>query len=385
MRDEELVLRWEFSPNGSKWFPFDVSVHDLYVLADNGAPSPFICRESLVRRSCESAREAADSVTVAKTIFEGMFQNELGGGGPTTDGVRRKAYDGYGVEDNRVLVYYDPNEVPPSPLEPADCETWIQLLESAEDPVIGKCGAFAQLLHRCLVLHGVDAEIHEILPPAAAAAQATSLLVKDWSFATSIATPTSGAAFYQQPPSSDDEWTDPSTLPGSQPYVFPGGNGMLDSAIVAPDQEVSGYYDFLGGPPVPGFPYRLRSFYAYFWDVPSWGIPAGDCVDIGDAPGQGNPNPPPLFGNHYVVYWQNPLPAGGPGPEDDDLTPYRVFDPSYGLLVEGVGMEEVFAAYEDLALSGFGAELSGEFFGRKNDPGTLEISNIRRELMETQP
>src|SRR5205085_178439 len=51
----------------------------------------------------------------------------------------------------------------------------------------------------------------------------------------------------------------------------------------------------------------------YVVDWPPATPPPGSCVPGAHAPGQGNPSPPPRFGNHFIVTY------GG-----------RYYDPSYG-------------------------------------------------------
>jgi hypothetical protein len=91
----------------------------------------------------------------------------------------------------------------------------------------------------------------------------------------------------------------------------------------------------------------------YVWVV---GVDAIDSPN--GAPGQGNPNPPGAFYNHFIVKYGN-----------------RYYDPSYGGPSYASQWE-----WEDASLDGFFREIGGLVYAKKNDLGQNNVETLFVEL-----
>ena len=123
-----------------------------------------------------------------------------------------------------------------------------------------------------------NAEICQITPRAATA---DGFLVKNWTFGAHIRAGVNGMI---NSAIRNDDVLDSN-------MILPGPNGTLDSQPSGDDVVVDGLFNGREYPYVKGF----------------------DACDQTGVSGQGNPNPPGAFENHYVVKY-----AG------------RIYDPSYG-------------------------------------------------------
>jgi len=110
------------------------------------------------------------------------------------------------------------------------------------------------------------------------------------------------------PPGGDDEIVTPvgSSQP-NLPCVFPGADGVLNTAPMLGDQVVDGQSGVVSR--------DIRYSHVLFTEESrGQGVDTGDIVDIVGVPGQVTLNPTAIFSNHFVVKWSG-----------------SVYDPSYGI------------------------------------------------------
>jgi hypothetical protein len=175
----------------------------------------------------------------------------------------------------------------------------------------GSCVAWSQLFHQTLEAQGITgSEIFEITADTTVNPGADGFLVKNWNFGKHITTGNNGTCDSHL---SGDDVSVP--LTGSMPNVAcitPGPNGTLDSSASGDDQVVDGL--LIG----TQYPYIL---YSGSWLGSPYGIMFGDVANQPGIPGQNNPEPPPFFGNHFVVEYQGSVydPSYGAGPFASEL------------------------------------------------------------------
>ena len=163
----------------------------------------------------------------------------------------------------------------------------------------GACGVWSEFFMLLMnVQFSSGARMYEITP---SSTSANFFLVKNWSFASHIQHGPNGVM--DSIVSNDDIILDNK--------ISPGPNGILDSLPSGDDVIVDGYYN--------GSPYPYRPFF--------------DAINQIGVPGQGNPDPPGAFENHYIVSY------GG-----------LWYDPSYG-----TGPFLTTIAHEEASIDGIGA------------------------------
>ena len=88
------------------------------------------------------------------------------------------------------------------------------------------------------------------------------------------------------------------------------------------------------------------------------------------APGQGNPDTPPLFSGHWVTKWREP----------GYLTHTYYFDPSYGTgPVHAFRESRALKMYEDEAFAGFTNNIVNSSYARKNDTSSGSPSEVAEQ------
>lgn len=320
-----MEIAWRVTlDDGKSWYGAK-SDNRAYVLLATSTATRY---ESVLDVSCRRA-DGKDVVADAVTAIWGDFQ------GPVP-GVLRKAMDGYNKADGVEMKYWNP------PVGP--CQNLPDMLKAANGN--GSCAAWAQLFKATLDVQGITgAVVSQVRPDTTAVPGAAGFMVKDWKFDKHIRTGpngllnslivgddraecTAGGGFPDQGcvgvggngvldtaavgddavvggglstgPNGVCQSTvavdDVQILPVGQgepdmPCIFPGPNGVLNSAKLGDDTDQDGLF--------PGMPFPYLRDY--------------DAVEVPGIPGQGNSNPPEAFENHYVVKY------GG-----------KIYDPSYG-------------------------------------------------------
>lgn len=135
------------------------------------------------------------------------------------------------------------------------------------------------------------------------------------------------------------------------PAITPGTNGKLESVVLLDDTTQDGL--FLG----TAYPYVIFSYTNVFGPD---GVAFGDSAEQPGIPGQKNPNPPPIFFNHFIVEY-----AG------------MVWDPSYGAGPFG-GANNGENAHENAAIDGI--KSGGR--AKKHDTAVKELRYDRASSLE---
>jgi hypothetical protein len=183
----------------------------------------------------------------------------------------------------------------------------------------GSCIAWSQLFHQTLKAQGIaGSQIFMITPNTTVNPGATGFLVKNWNFGHHIRTGNDGVC--DTTSVGDDIQLKPVGQggPPNDPCIGPGPNGALNSTPQGDDQAQDGL--FAG----THYPYLVFD---------ATGQPDGDVANQPGVEGQGNPEPPESFRNHWVVKIGS-----------------QVYDPSYGI---GPYPSEV--AHENAAIDGISA------------------------------
>lgn len=227
--------------------------------------------------------------------------------------VRRvKLQNGKVVSDIQMTYWKTPSTT---------CQDFQAILSKSDGD--GSCIAWSQLLARAISDQGVSgAGIYEITADTTVNPGANGFMVKHWRFGSHITTGKDG--INNSPALGDDVLYTPVETSGAI-AVLPGANGILDSLAKGDDTVADGV--FAGTP----YPY----------------VVGADAINQSGIPGQGNPEPPEIFLNHFVVKY------GG-----------SIYDPSYGA---GPYTSEL--AHENAAIDGI---VNGNR-ARKNDTSKMEL------------
>lgn len=166
----------------------------------------------------------------------------------------------------------------------------------------GSCIAWSQFFKEALnAQFASGAQIYEVT-----AISGTGFLVKSWLFGNYISPGANG--ILNSTATSDD------IVDGN--YIFPGPNGILDSSASGDDIIQDGFFR------------GTSSVYPY--------LVGYDVVDQEGVSGQGNSNPPGIFGNHFIVRYSG-----------------AYYDPSYGS-----GSFASSNAHENASIDGISAIIS---------------------------
>jgi hypothetical protein len=353
---EPYSVAWEIDFGGAAWTPAGTTENWIYVtLAAAVAGFPYPKFESVYDISCKAADGANTPFAMAALVY-GDFASL---------NVTRKSRDGDNETDGTWLRYWLPAE---------SAEQTIDLM-LAHPNGTGTCLAWSQLLRACLGIHGEASTVTEVLPPPPAG----FLLVKNWKQQTGNFLCVGADGVSQSATAGDDvleipigqgmPWSVGVTSPLGALLVTPavlddyavgagnpdgvvltGANGICNSAAVAPDIQAipvgNGRPHLAPNPPhEPGSPHPVCVSAGADGVLVS--APVGDdhvqplavggpliygfhVVNAPGVPGQGNPEPPPVFGNHFVVAYLG-----------------FIADPSYGTLFAAT------AAHDDASFFGF--------------------------------
>lgn len=179
----------------------------------------------------------------------------------------------------------------------------------------GSCIAWSQFFKEALnAQFSSGAQVYEVTP-----ISGTGFLVKNWKFGSHISPGTDG--ILNSTATSDDVV--------DSGFIFPGPNGVLDSSTSGDDIIVDGFFNGNTYPYLVGY----------------------DAIDQEGVPGQGNANPPGIFGNHFIVRYSGVY-----------------YDPSYGS-----GGFSSSKAHEDASIDGISSIVSSWQVAKKKG-SSVELS-----------
>ncbi|MBQ6339307.1 MAG: hypothetical protein IJI36_09190 [Kiritimatiellae bacterium] len=231
------------------------SNHELYLTYKVECPS----YETVFHISCTKAKGKKSESAIANAIWA-VFAGK---------NVRRKG-------DDVQFKYWNPQDNPP--------QTFGDMIKDVYN-ANGSCKAWSEFLIETLdIQFSSGAQICQLRPEPRSGANA--FLVKYWKFGSHIRAGSNGVI--ESVLSGDDKLY--------SGIIFPGSNGVLDSSPSGDDVVVDGI--------------NIGNAYSYYYGL--------DAVDQQGVPGQGNPNPPGAFMNHYIVRYGGSLydPSYGTGPFD---------------------------------------------------------------------
>jgi hypothetical protein len=389
-----LAIDWQISiDNKTSWVNAGTSKNRVYVtLADPTQKPLYETALDIAGRNAKGTAAEADAVAAIWKDFQ-----------DPVPGVLRKAIDGLNQKDGVEMKYWNPWS------DENGCQNMSDMLQSPDGN--GTCAAWANLFKATLQAEGIGgAVVSEVKADTTKVPGATGFLVKNWKFVQSISTGPDGLlnsdlnpgdkAYMAKgngypntlcvsdggdgkldtkaPYGGDDvlvEKVDLATVPPTKipiaivsgangicqttadvkdkqeipvgkgapnyPGIYPGPDQKLDSAAAGDDKITDGQWALVSG---ANFPYVIGK----------------DAFNLPGIPGQGQPEPPSAFENHYVVKY------GG-----------KIYDPSYGAGPFGTEND-----HENAAIDGFKGVtkipmgiLSLTFTGvKKQDPAVQELT-----------
>ncbi len=316
-------IRWSVSIAGSGDFISAGTTENRVYVTSAAAPKTAKLFETVVDIACRNA----DGVSEDKSIFDAIWADFENPSYPAPfNGVKKKEIDGFNNPDGREMAYWNPAA---PRLAAGGCSTMALMLADPGINPLGTCAAWSETFHKSLKAVGLPGvSIFHVVP---ASGPADGILVRNWNFGKHVRSGADGVCQSKKLAGSDDveigTGVDSDGLPripapSERPdlCIAPGANGALDTEkfVDKGDSSVDGMIEGDGA-------FR----YIRYIDP---GFLAGDVALQTGIPGQGNPNPPAVFQDHYIV---------------KDSTG-AIFDPSYGLT--GFSSD---TDYEDKAFAGY--------------------------------
>ena len=382
-----MQIDWEISfDGGTTWDSACSSKNRVYVTY--GDPVATTLFETLLDIGCRNASGETNDGSIATKIWLDFKDRS----------VARKAKDGHNTSDGKIMFYWY-NSDPPQHIYPVAPKNGML----GDPDGNGSCLAWSELFSQTLRAQHLPSApvISQVTADTTVNPGAGGFLVKAWTFGSHIRARTNGvcnttATGDDLPVIANGEGAPNMTaitagvngvLDTTTPTpddsivkttIVTGGNGICNTTAVPDDDQLiplnqGGDSDAIcvtpgpngvlnstpggdDGPAVDGihngsnYPYVL---YSYTSGGVTSGVDYGDCAEQTGVAGQGtgNTNPPPAFGNHYVVKY------GG-----------KIYDPSYGN--DPYNSED---EHENASIDGIVAAIGGELRAKKNNPTTKEL------------